>query len=64
MTLNFGGGAGDAEQLGGEAECLAVVKCDMQRAAVLREPDFNRPRRGDTGSAQVTVLFTFPIAHF
>jgi hypothetical protein len=32
----------------------------MQRLAVLREPDFNRPHRCDVRHAQVTVLFTFP----
>lgn len=64
MALHFGGGAGDTKQFGRQAECLAVVKCDMQRTTVLREPDFNRPRRADIGSTQVTVLFTFPIAPF
>jgi hypothetical protein len=64
MALHFGGGAGDTKQFGRKAECLAVVKCDMQRAAILREPDFDRPRRSDIGSAQMTVLFTFPIAPF
>src|SRR4030081_3533525 len=59
VTLHFGRGAGDAKQFCGKAESLAIVECDMQRSAVLREPDFNRPNRCDVRHAQVTVLFTF-----
>jgi hypothetical protein len=64
MTLHFGGGAGYAEQFRGETKSLAIVKCDAQRAAILRKPDFNRPRRSDVQRAQVTVLFTFSIGAF
>src|SRR5258705_13959146 len=45
VTLHFGGRAGHPQQLRGKAESLAVVKCDMQRSAVLSEPNFHRPRR-------------------
>src|SRR5450631_4589839 len=54
MTLHFGRGAGHAQQFGGEAELAAIVKADLQRAAVLGEPDFNRPRRGGIRRAQRT----------
>jgi hypothetical protein len=57
MTLHFGGWAGDAEQFRRETERLAIVKRDLQGAAVLRKPDFNRPRRVDTGHIQGTDLF-------
>src|SRR5258708_7760811 len=46
MPLHFGGGTGHPKQFRGEAESLAVVKCDMEGAAVLREPDFHRPTPG------------------
>lgn len=57
MTLQFGGGAGDAEQLRRKTERPAIVERDMQCAAVLRKPNFNRPRRGNTGFAQGRDLF-------
>src|SRR5260370_15162023 len=46
MSLHFGGGTGHPQQLRGEAEGFSIVKCDMDGAAVLREPDFFRPRPG------------------
>src|SRR5260370_25620762 len=62
MSLHFGGGTGRPQQLGGEAESFSIVKCDMERAAVLREPDFHRPRRSGIRRAQGTVLtFSFPV---
>src|SRR3954469_4079378 len=45
MTLHFGGRTGHAKQFRGETEGPAIVKCNMQRAAIFREPDFNRPCR-------------------
>src|SRR5216683_6209035 len=35
VTLHFGGRAGHPQQLRGKAESLAIVKCDMEGAAVL-----------------------------
>src|SRR6267154_2607813 len=62
MSLHFGGGTGHPQQLRGEAESFSIVKCDMERAAVLREPDFHRPRRSGIRRAQGTVLtFSFPV---
>jgi hypothetical protein len=46
VTLHFGGRAGYPQQFRGKAESLAIVKCDMQDASVLGEPDLHRPRRG------------------
>ena len=57
MSLHFGGGTGHPQQLRGEAESLSIVKRDMEGAAVLREPDFHRPRQGGIRYAQGTVLF-------
>src|SRR4051794_29720570 len=56
MPLHFGRGAGHAKQFRGKTESLAIVKCDMQRSAILGEPDFDRPRGADTRCAQETVL--------
>jgi hypothetical protein len=61
MSLHFGGRTGDAEQFRSKAENLAIVKCDMKRSAVLREPDLYRPRRAGIGYAQLMALFTVPI---
>src|SRR5258705_4226359 len=62
MSLHFGGGAGHPQQLRGETESFSIVKCDMERAAILREPDFHRPRRGGIRRAQATVPpFSFPV---
>src|SRR5258706_1737245 len=62
MSLPFGGGAGHRQQFRGEAESLAVVKRDTEGAAVLREPDFHRPRRGGIRRVQGTGLtFSFPV---
>src|SRR6267378_2677316 len=52
MTLHFGGGAGHTEEFRREREGIAILKCDMQRAAVLHEPDLNRPRRGNVRHAR------------
>ena len=56
MTLDFGGGAGHAEQFRGKAKRLAIIECDVQRAAIFGDPDFYRPRRAGLGYAQGTVL--------
>src|SRR5712671_7328745 len=56
MTLHLGRGAGYPQQFGGKAESFSVVKFDMQGAAVLGEPDFNRPGRAGMRYAQRTVL--------
>src|SRR5258708_32573789 len=61
MALHFGGGTGYPQQLRGEAESLAVVKCDMEGAAVLGEPGFYPPRRGGIRAAQRTGPFTVSI---
>src|SRR6266446_2835239 len=60
VTLHFGGRAGYAQQFRGKAESLSIVKCDMEGAAVLGEPDFKRPRRAGVRYAQGTV----PLSRF
>src|SRR5438045_9006575 len=57
MTLDFGGGAGHAEQFRGKAKRLAIIECDVQRAAIFGDADFYRPRRAGLGYAQGTVLW-------
>src|SRR5258707_4288152 len=57
MSLHFGGGTGHPQQLRGEAESLSIVKRDMEGAAVLRQPEFHRPRQRGIRDAQGTVLF-------
>src|SRR6478752_3491558 len=54
VTLYFGGRAGHAEQLRGQTKGLAIVERDAQRAAILREPDFDRPWCMATGCIQGT----------
>src|SRR5256714_2476533 len=56
MPLHFGRGGGHEKEFRGKAESLAIVKCDMQRSAILGEPDFDRPRGAGTRCAQETVL--------
>jgi hypothetical protein len=52
VTLHFRRGTRDPEQFGGEVKRLAVVKTDMQRAAIPGEPDFDRPGLGNGGWPQ------------
>ena len=49
MSLHFRGRAGYPEQFGREIEAAAVVEGNTQRAAVLRQADFDRPRQRDVG---------------
>jgi hypothetical protein len=51
MPLHFGGRAGDPEQFGAEIEGAAVVKDNAQRAAILRQAKFDRPRQRDVRHA-------------
>src|SRR6187431_186893 len=51
MPLHFGGRAGHPEQFGRKIEGAAVVKGNAQRAAILRQANFDRPRQRDVRHA-------------
>jgi len=57
MTLDLSRGTHHAKQFGGEFERSAVVEHNIQRATILREANFNRPRLGSVRLAHIATHF-------